>query len=157
MKMRCVLIGILPLVLLFSGCGPRLDPGLPGFSEDMSDEEKIARVLADVHEGLEKRKIYRVLAHVSRDYRDKDGRDYEAIVAYLQQIIGGYVDVSINRARPLILVHGDRARVLESFGTYARPLDLRRHSSPINLTGQVSVYLERVDSAWKIVEWGPIR
>ena len=131
MKMRCVLIGILPLVLLFSGCGPRLDPGLPGFSEDMSDEEKIARVLADVHEGLEKRKIYRVLAHVSRDYRDKDGREIDLLIAH----DGLLYPIEVKKAATVRADDVAAFRLLEQRGAKAGPgavLSLSAESIPLD-------------------------
>lgn len=151
------ILAVTVCLALTAGCGGGVGSRaqVPFDLSKLSDEEQIAWVLDDVHRGLESRKIYKVLAHVSHSYMDQEGRDYEAIQAYISHIAKNYVEIHISRVRPRILVDVDRARALESFGTIAKPLDPRRNP-PINLTGQVEVFLERVAGTWKIVEWGPI-
>lgn len=119
------------------------------------DDVLIATALEDVHDGMESRRIYKVLAHVSRNYHDQAGRDYAGMQAFLQDFFERYRDISITRARPQIQVQGSQARVLETFGTRARAADINEDID-IHLQGQVTVILERVDGEWKIVEWGPM-
>lgn len=128
-------------------------PGLGGTRS--TDEEQIAAVLNDVQDGLQSRRVFKILAHVSENYRDQDGRDYDGIRTYVQSIIKTYRAVRITRARPRILVYEDRARAVEAFGTIAEPFDT--NGVPMNLQGHVSVYLERTGGAWKIVEWGRLQ
>ncbi len=118
-----------------------------------TDEEAITRVLDDVHRGIETKRIYRVLAHVSRTYRDADGRDYAAMESYLNDLFRRYRDLRIDRGRPRIVVQGDKARVIEAFGSTGDPIP-GSTDLPLNIQGQVSVYLEKIDGAWRIVEWG---
>ncbi len=118
-----------------------------------SDEEAITRVLDDVHRGMETERIYRVLAHVSRTYRDAEGRDYGAMELYLNDLFRRYRDIRIDRGRPRIVVQGDKARVIEAFGGTADPLP-GSTDLPLNIQGQVSVYMEKIGGAWQIVEWG---
>jgi len=150
---------LIPLVLclgLLAQCqsSPVQLPVLGG--SRMSDEEQIAMILDDVQQGMQQRRIYKVLAHVSRNYRDKAGRDYQGIQDYLNNIFERYRNIRITRARPRVWVQGNRAEALEAFGTNAEAI----HSDQdldIHLQGQVTVYLEKVDGVWKIVEWGPIQ
>ena len=118
-----------------------------------TDDEAIARVLDDVHRGMETKRIYRVLAHVSRTYRDAEGRDYGAMEMYLNDLFRRYRDIRIDRGRPRIVVQGDKARVIEAFGSTGDPLP-GSADLPLNIQGQVSVYMEKIGGAWQIVEWG---
>ncbi len=156
MKLRWVLVAGL-LALWTAGCAKdmsSLKAQLPRVGA--SDEERVAAVLDEVAAGMESRRIYQILAHVSSSYLDQEGRDYEAIREYLSYILRSYVEIKVTRTRPKILVLGDRARAVETFGTIAQPRDGRK-DPPINLQGQVAVYLERADNTWQIVEWGPLR
>jgi len=158
--MKRLLIGVAATLVLLAGCASsRLDE-LPGIKElsrlsglRASDEEQVAAVLNDVHRGMEARKIYKVLAHVSRNYHDAEGRDYEAMQAYLKKAFKNYREIRITRVVPRIVVKGNRARAIETFGTVAEPAD-PASDLPINLQGQVSVSLEKADGRWLIVEWG---
>lgn len=125
-------------------------------SPRMSDEQQITLLLDDVQRGMEQRRIYKVLAHVSRNYRDKSGRDYQAIQAYLNSIFDRYRNIRITRTQPRVWVQGNRAEALEAFGTSAEAIH-PAEDLDIHLQGQVTVYLERIDGVWKIVEWGPIQ
>jgi hypothetical protein len=145
---------------LLAGCEstPNLPPVLTGGASQpsISDHAQITAILDDVHAGMQGKRIYKVLAHVSHNYLDRAGRDQAGIRAYLQGIMKRYRTIRITRARPRILIHGDRARAMEAFGTIAEPYNMTDDGS-INIQGQVSVYLERVEGAWKIVEWGWLR
>ena len=143
-------------VLAITGCGNEF-PALSDLSEaaglSKSDEEQIAELLDDVEQGMESRQIYKVLAHVSRNYRDKEERDYAAIEAYLNYVFKKYRTIRITRVVPRILVQGAQARVVETFGTVAEPQN-PANDPPINMQGQVTVSLEKNDGRWQIVEWG---
>lgn len=149
------------LVPALTGC-PRatLDLEVPGLADitgsRLSDEEQIARVLDDVHRGMESRRIYKVLAHVSKNYYDEEGRDYAAIQAYLNRLFSEYRDIRITRARPQVFVQGNRARALETFGTNAAGAGPGADRM-LSLQGQVTVYFEKIGGTWQIVQWGTIR
>ena len=129
---------------------------LPGFPlGKVSEEERVAQVLEDVRNGMESRRVYQVLAHVSPNYRDSEGRDYAAIREYLATVMSNYREFRIVRTPPKIRVQGNQARAVESFGTTAEPVNANQYP-PINLQGQMAVLLEKYQGAWKIVEWGPL-
>ena len=149
-------IGIAVLTVVFAtGCAstPANIASITGTRE--SDQTLIARVLDDVHRGMESRRIYKVLAHVSPGYRDSEGRDYEDIQAYLADFFDRYRDVRITRANPKIRIQGERAQALESFGTRADALSA--NDININVQGEVVVSLRKENGEWKITEWGELR
>jgi hypothetical protein len=147
---------VFSVLVVCSACRSNLPVEIPGLlSAKLSDEAQIELVLDDVHQGMETRRIYKVLAHVSRNYRDLGGRDYEGIQEYLKEVFASYREIRITRVRPRIIVDGHRARAIETFGTTAKPKDLPDRPF-INLQGQVTVYLEKTNEAWQIVEWGAL-
>jgi hypothetical protein len=155
MKKAFLLIPPVLAALVLQACATGL-PEIPGLSSGRySDEQLIAAVLDDVHAGMESKRIYKVLAHVSQSYLDEQGRDHQQIREYLSEIMSRYRLIRITRARPKILVQGDRARALETFGTIAEPHNASETPS-LHLQGHVSVFLERIEGKWKIVEWGGI-
>lgn len=152
---------LLVLMLFMSACAGRV-PTIPSIKEigemsglKMTDEERIVAVLDDVQRGMEARQIYKVLAYVSRNYYDEQGRDYAAIEAYLTELFKKYRAIRITRVVPRVSVSGDTARAVETFGSVAEPLN-SAVDPPINLQGQVAVNLEKVDGKWQIVEWSEI-
>ena len=146
---------VIAVGVLLAGCaGGGLDIDIPGLSGQASDETQIAKLLENVHLGMETRKVSKIMRHVSANYRDEEGRDVEGIRDYLDRIMNNYREIKIDRSAPRILVEGDRARVIESFGTSGDPGNFQ--TPPVTLQGQVAVYLERTDGGWKIVEWGAI-
>lgn len=152
-----VVLGILGLV---AGCGQELPVELPGMPEipgitgpKVTEEEQIRAVLDDVHRGMQARKVYKVLAHVSRLYTDAEGRDYNGMQAYLSDLFKIYKEIQITRVQPQVFVEGTHARAVETFGTRAEPFNADSHP-PMNLQGQMNVYLEKSGDAWQIVEWG---
>jgi hypothetical protein len=120
-----------------------------------SDEQHILWVLADVEEGIESQRVYKVLAHVSKRYRDAEGRDYEDIQKYVNRLFKTYWDLRITRSRPRVTVRGARARVVEGFETQGRPTD--PNDEALYLHGQITVFLEKQGDAWKIIEWGALQ
>jgi len=150
-----LLVGLVTAAALLAGCGDRVPVEIPGITgPKASDEEQIAAVLDDINRGLQSRSIYKVLAHVSRNYQDPKGRDYEGLKASLSKFFKEYGEIRITRPPPRILVQGRRARVVETFGVSARPL--RPDIEPINMQGQVNVFLEKVGDAWQLVGWGDV-
>lgn len=155
----------MPRILLIAACAALLTAGCqtPSIPVDMSrftasrmsEEEKVALVMEDVRNGMENRRIYQVLANISKNYRDREGRDYEALRVHLNMILGNYRSLRITRTPPRIKVQGNQARVVESFGTSAEPVNPDVHL-PVNLQGQMVVLLEKNDGKWQIVEWGPL-
>ena len=150
---------ILVVVMMFTclGC-PEMTksvdiPGITG--PKVSDKEQVIAVLDDVHRGMESRRVFKVLAHVSKNYHDQEGRDYAAIQAYLSHLFKEYCDIEITRTRPRVVTQGTRARAIETFGTRARPTN-PLNKRDINLQGQVTVHLEKTGDVWQIVEWGPV-
>ncbi len=154
---KVMLLALGTLWLFAAGCARNgvLPAAIPGL-ERMTDEQKIAYVLEDVWRGMEARRVYQVLAHVSPRYLDQEGRDYTAIQEHVSYIMKAYTSIKITRMRPKIWIAGERARAVETFGTIAAPRDERK-DPPINLQGQVMVYLERAGGTWQIVEWGPLQ
>lgn len=143
--------------LVTNGCGRELPveiPEIPGLTGPrLSDEEQILGVLDDVHRGMQSRKIYKVLAHVSRSYADAEGRDYNDMQTYLNELFKRYKEISITRVQPQVYVEGNRARAVETFGTRAEPFN-SNENPPMVLQGQMNVYLEKTGNTWQIVEWG---
>jgi len=121
----------------------------------MSDEERVAAVLDDVQRGLHAHRIYKVLAHVSRSYFDSQGRDYAALQALLTSAFEKYAEITVKRVRPRIVVTDGRAQAFETFALSAEPTE-PAVDPPIEWHGRVTIYLELVGNAWKIVEVGPI-
>jgi hypothetical protein len=113
-------------------------------------------MLSDVHQGLQTRRIYKVLAHISRNYTDPEGRDYNALQSYLSDLFRNYREIRITRVPPRVFVQGDRARVIETFGTRAEPFKPDSYP-PINLQGQVNIYLEKTSDGWMITEWSKVQ
>ena len=146
---------LLALGALLAGCaGGVVNLDIPGLPGKPSDEEQIAKVLSDVHLGMETKKVSRIMRHVSPNYLDEEGRNADGIRAYLDRIMNNYREIEIDRSSPRIVVQGDRARAIEAFGTSGKPDN--SNTPPVTLQGQVSVYLERTEEGWKIVEWGSI-
>lgn len=154
--MRAGWVAVACLVSL-QACQSGLDVELPALPINRtSDEQQISGILSDVQAGMQTKRIYKVLAHVSRGYKDAEGRDYNGLREYLSEIFRSYRVIKITRTNPRVVVEGDQARAIETFGTIAEPLELAG-APPINLQGRVSVYFERVMNRWMIVEWGTIQ
>lgn len=150
---RTVLIPAILLAVVAVGCDQELPVDIPGLGgQKMSDEEQIAAVLNDVQQGFESQRIYKVLAHLSRDYRDETGQDYEAVRNFLTDRMKKYREIRITRTRPKILVQGDTARALETFGAVGKPIN-PVDTPALNLQGQIAVYLEHVGNEWLITGW----
>ena len=140
--MKCAgYVIVIGLGVLLAGCaGGGVNFDIPGLAGKPSDEEQIGKVLEDVHLGMETRKVSKIMRHVSPNYLDEEGRDLEGIRDYLDRIMNNYREIAISRSAPRILVEGDRARVIESFGTTGDPGNFQ--TPPVTLQGQVAALLK---------------
>ncbi len=145
------------VVMLLSGCQTVQWPaGLDRITGGgMTDEEKIAVVLDDVRRGMESKRVYHVLSRVSKNYRDREGRNYDGLRDYLNTLMDNYKDIRITRTPPKIQVRDGYARVVESFGTRAESTNPTQYP-PINLQGQMVILMEKNGGEWQILEWGPV-
>ncbi|NIA14168.1 MAG: hypothetical protein GWP08_08805 [Nitrospiraceae bacterium] len=161
MRRLALVLLVAVAVLAAGGCAKKLGD-VPGLRElgrisglTPTDEEVVAAVLQDVQRGMESQKIFKVLSHVSQNYQDEEGRDYAAVEAGLRSIFKKYREIKITRATPRIAIDGDRARAVETFGAVAEPQN-RVTEPPVNIQGQTTVELVRIDGQWLIVKWGKI-
>ncbi|GMV99696.1 MAG: hypothetical protein AMXMBFR84_08350 [Candidatus Hydrogenedentota bacterium] len=160
MKYTAPVLALL-LIPLAVQCNSRLPVEVPGVdipgitAPRASDEEQIVALLDEIHQGMESRRIFRVLAHVSRTYSDGEGRTYGDMQNYLNDLFKRYKVIRITRVRPIVEVHDTQARAVETFGTLAEPFNVA-DDPPINLQGRVDVYLEKISGKWQIVEWGRV-
>jgi hypothetical protein len=139
------------------GCTEKMPVDIPGVTgPKLTDEEKIERILDDVHQGMQAHRTSKVLSHVSKDYLDEEGRDYEALKVYLNTLFKSFREITITRVRPRIIVEGDSAQALETFGTMAKPHNAGTEPA-IDVHGQVWVHFERAGNTWLIVKWGRLR
>lgn len=128
-------------------------PALP--VQAQSDEERIAQILQDVQQGMQTKRIYRVIAHVSKNYKDDQGRDYETMRQYLDDLFEDYRTITVRRVNPRVVVQGDEAVAMDTFATRAEPADPTQ-TAPIDVQGDVSAYFRRENGEWKIVKWSPL-
>ncbi|MDH4163051.1 MAG: hypothetical protein OEW15_10235 [Nitrospirota bacterium] len=68
---RKVIISLFVIVLLLSGCTRETEEG------------KIKKVISSIQAAAESKRILAVLEHLSKDYRDPQGNDYEGIKGLL--------------------------------------------------------------------------
>ncbi len=156
MSIKFVVVALVPVAVLLIGCPQLPEFEIPSISfAKAAEEDMVAAVLDDVQRGIESKRIFKVLAHVSKDYHDQEGRDYAAIQNYLNELFREYRDIRITRTRPRIVVEGLRAKAFETFGTQAKPVN-PASGRPIDVQGHVTVFLEKTAGRWQIIEWGPI-
>ena len=155
MKRTAPIVCILAGLLLVSCQGNWMSNGLSRLTGGQTDEQKIAGVLSDVAQGMESRRVNQVLAHVSPRYQDREGRDYEGLKRHLTTIIDNYHAIRVTRTPSRIQVQGDRARVVDTFGTLAQPNNPNEYPI-VDVQGRVVVLMERTGDSWQILEWGPL-
>lgn len=158
---RAVLVSAtLLLASALSGCDMQVSEEIAGMTgiagQKVSDEDQIASVLTDIHQGIQTRRIYKVLAHVSRSYSDPEGLDYQGLQNYLNEFFKNYKEIRVTRVPPRVFVQGTRARVVETFGTRAEPFNAEKNP-PLNIQGQVNIYLEKTNGEWQITEWSRVQ
>jgi len=146
-------IGLMALVAVAAGCagGPALN--VPGVGELRgNDEQKIGVMLASLHRNVENRRVFGVLAHVSRGYNDRENRHYEQVEELVRNFLREYRSIRITRTPPQVRIEGNRAKVLQPFGLTAEPADIIT-TSPVNLQGTAVFYLEKMNNEWRIIEY----
>jgi hypothetical protein len=143
------------LVVLSAGCvATTRDLPVIG-SPRLTDEQQILLVLDDVHKGMETKRIYKVLAHVSRNYYDDKGGTYQTVEAQLKDTFARYRNIRLTRTQPRIQIQGDHARAVQSLGT--RGDAINPQDVDLLLEGTLTVQFERVSGVWKIREWDPLQ
>ncbi len=150
----CVLI-IDSSQLLFS-CNTVQKMDIPFFEKKAStEEEKIVALLDSVEKWMERKQIKKVMDSVSMEYRDEQNRKYNDIREYLQSIVRDYRVIRITRTTPEVKIEGNKASVLDAFGTVAEPYDPVK-GIPVNLQGRVIITLQKETDGWKIISWSPL-
>ncbi|MFA6239750.1 MAG: hypothetical protein WC655_02400 [Candidatus Hydrogenedentales bacterium] len=145
------------LTAVFAGCEAEMPQEITGITgQKVSDEDQIATVLNDIHQGVQTRRIYKVLAHISRSYTDPEGMDYQGVQNYLNEFFKNYKEIRVTRVPPRVFVQGTRARVVETFGLRAESFNPDRNP-PLNMQGQVNIYLEKNGGEWQISEWSRVQ
>ena len=152
------------ILLAGTGCKsvPESITNIPGIKQigqatgvTLSDAEQVAAVMEDVERGLEARQIFKVLSHVAGNYHDGEGRTYNSLQVYLQDLFKNYKEIRVTRVTPRITIQGTQAKVVDSFGTVAEPFDPSKHQ-PINVQGQVAITLVKAGNEWVITEWSAL-
>ncbi|HOV32405.1 MAG TPA: hypothetical protein PLX23_03480 [Candidatus Hydrogenedens sp.] len=129
---------------------------IPLFEKKTSTEEgKIITLLDSVEKMVERKQIKKVMNYVSMEYRDEQNRKYNDIREYLQSIARDYRVIRITRTIPEVKIEGNKASVLDTFGTIAEPYDPVK-GIPVNLQGRVVITLQKETDGWKIISWGPL-
>lgn len=132
-------------------------PSIPGVTTGRVDErDRVTEVLDDIHRGVEQRRVFKVLAHLSRTYFDEQGRDYDTMRNLITMWLNDYRGIRVTRPRPRVVVQGDRARAVETFGLQAEPAN-PADDRLVALQGQVTVHLERMGNTWQVVSVGPVQ
>jgi len=138
-------------VMLAAGCASQLGqsiPLLPGNSPE-AQRQAIARVLDEVHQGIEKKKIFAVLGNVSAAYADEAGRNQDRVREELKAFFSSWRTVRVTRTNPRLKVEGNEAMALEAIGVIAEPLKV--DGSPLNWFGELRISLQRdAEGKWMI-------
>lgn len=142
------------LACLVAGCATSSGTSLPLLSQTAdAKRQEIARVLDEVHQGLERKKIFAVLAHLSPRYADEDGRTQADARDTLKEFFSQWRTLRVTRTNPRLRVEARQAVALESIGVIAEPFDVE--ASPWNWFGEVRISLEQDDSGeWVITRVG---
>lgn len=143
------------MALLFS-CGTVRKVDIPLLNlRSHSEEEKIISMLDSVEMWLERKNVKKVMEHVSMQYRDDEGRNYESLRLYLQRIVRDYKTIRVTRTLPEVKVQGDTAIVIDTFGTVAEPYDPVQ-DLPVNIQGKVQITMVKEREEWKILSFSPL-
>lgn len=146
---------VIGLALALGGCPGSASmfelPSIPGVTAGRVDErDRVTQVLDDIHRGIEQRRVFKVLAHLSRTYFDEEGRDYDTLRNLITTWLNDYREIRVTRPRPRVVVQGDRARAIETFGLQAKPVN-PNDDRLVALQGQVTVHLDKMGNTWQIV------
>ncbi len=150
----CILIIQLSQSLFSCKTVQKID--IPFFEKKAStEEERIIALLDSVEKMVERKQMKKVMDYVSMEYRDDQNRKYNDIRDYLQSIARDYRVIRITRTIPEVKIEGNKASVLDTFGTVAEPYD-PVNEVPVNLQGRVIITLQKETDGWKIVSWSPL-
>lgn len=142
--------------LYFISCGTVKKIDIPFIDRNpLTEREKIVVVLDTVEKLIERKQIKKVMDYVSIEYRDEQNRKYNDIREYLQSIVRDYRVIRITRATPEIQIEGNKATVLDTFGTVAEPYNPVQ-GVPVNIQGKVIITLQKEPDGWKIKSWSPL-
>ena len=129
--------------------------GVVAIIEGKNPKERIIALLDSVEKMVERKQMKKVMDYVSMEYRDDQNRKYNDIRDYLQSIARDYRVIRITRTIPEVKIEGNKASVLDTFGTVAEPYD-PVNEVPVNLQGRVIITLQKETDGWKIVSWSPL-
>ncbi len=146
------LLGVVLFVLQSCGTVRKMD--IPIISSlGQSEEQKIISVLDSLEKAVEEKKVKTAMRYISTEYRDEQGRDYNQLREILEKLVREYRFIKITRTTPEVSVEGNKAVVIDTFGTNAEPFDPVQ-GTPINLQGKVTINMKKEPEGWKIVSWG---
>lgn len=137
------------LALLFVGCATDGMPSLPLPGQSgASQRSEIARVLEDLHDGVDGKKIFKVMAHVSPVYLDQEGRNKAGVQQAVKDFFSQYRRIRVTRTNPRLQFDGDEAVATESIGLIAEPFEMEQ--AELNWYGEVKIWLRRSGGSWEI-------
>lgn len=138
-------------IAIAAGCASGPPKPVPqAGKESLSDEQVIRAVLDRLRDDIDHRRLQRVLAAVSDNYKDDAGRDFEAVRAILTQNFRDFRDIRITRTPPKLTINKDEARSIETLGISGEPGSNK--VSPLTFQGNVSVTLRRVEDTWQVTK-----
>lgn len=147
---------IVSVILTGFSCGTIKRVNIPFIHGNTpSDREQIIAVLDTVEKMIERKQVKKVMDYVSLEYKDEQNRKYNDIREYLQGIVRDYRVIKITRATPEVQVEGNKATVVDTFGTVAEPYDPVQ-GVPVNVQGKVVITLQKEPEGWKILSWSPL-
>lgn len=74
-----------------------------------TEEDRVGKVLSDIQRSAEEKQIRTFLGHLSKTYRDPQGRDYEGIKGLLAYYFFRHQKVSVYLADRIVTVQGTSA------------------------------------------------
>ncbi|MCA1902972.1 MAG: nuclear transport factor 2 family protein [Candidatus Hydrogenedens sp.] len=151
-----LLLSIVGSTFILTSCNTVKRIDIPLLNKSASSErEQIISVLDSVERLVERKQLRKAMDYISLDYRDEQNRKYNDIREYLQGIIRDYRVIRITRATPEINIEGNKATVIDTFGTIAEPFDPVQ-GVPVNIQGKVIITLQKESDGWKIISWSPL-
>ncbi|HOK10018.1 MAG TPA: hypothetical protein PLT82_10830 [Candidatus Hydrogenedens sp.] len=151
-----LLLSIAGSTFILTSCNTVKRIDIPLLNKSASSErEQIISVLDSVERLVERKQLRKAMDYISLDYRDEQNRKYNDIREYLQGIIRDYRVIRITRATPEINIEGNKATVIDTFGTIAEPFDPVQ-GVPVNIQGKVIITLQKESDGWKIISWSPL-
>lgn len=143
-------VAIVALVAAFSGCTSGNLGGITLLSQTEDAQRRaIAKVLNDLHDGVDGQKIFKIMANVSPAYKDEAGRGRAEVQQTLKDFFAQHRRIRVTRTNPRLQMEGEQAVALESIGLIAEPL--RVEQAETNWIGEVKIWLARGTSGnWEV-------